>query len=84
MSADKRKLELLEISDMMKSVNGRNFIRRVLEHAGFFVDVFHDDPYKHANRSGARGEGVWLYNELLEACPGYLNMLIKEYNENAT
>ena len=81
MSSDDRELELAELDAMLQNENGRKVLSRVLEHSGFFVDTFNSDSHIHANRAGARGEGVWLYNELLEASPLLLNKLIEERND---
>lgn len=78
---NRREFEILSVQDVMKTEGGRDFMWRILDSAGFFDDVFSADPYVNARNAGVRSQGVWLYNELLDASPVNVMKMIKEHTD---
>jgi len=73
-----RGLETLAIQDIMKTKGGRDFMWRLLEQSGVFIDGFDNDPYKHARSAGKRSQGLWLQRELQESANGSYMIMLKE------
>lgn len=76
------KIETSDLSDTMKTANGRAVIWRVLQASGVDSDTFSQDPYRHAYIAGKRSVGVWLLNEIRATSPGEVITMYKE-NSNA-
>ena len=78
MAQDQRNVELIEISAIMSTENGRNVISRLLQYTKLHDDTFHSDPLMHAYAAGKRAVGVHLVKELEEACPDLYIKLLRE------
>jgi len=73
-----RELELLAISNIMKTENGRFFMWRCLQNCCTFENVFSNDAVQHAHNAGLRSHGLWLDEELREAAPEDYYRMLKE------
>lgn len=71
-------IEKQEISDIMKTQGGRNFIARVLGYTNLEEDIYNPDPIEHALNAGRREVGVWLRDTIIDADPDLYVRLIKE------
>lgn len=77
-----RELELLSISNIMKTENGRSFMWRCLQDCCTFENIFNKDTIQHAYQAGMRKHGLWLDAELREAATDdYYKMLKENRNE---
>lgn len=73
-----RELELLTISNIMKTENGRSFMWRCLQNCCTFENIFSNDTVQHAYNAGLRSHGLWLDEELREAAPEDYYRMLKE------
>lgn len=73
-----RKIEIAEMSVIMSTKGGRNFISRVLDECGVFSDTFDTDTHAHAKNAGRRQIGLWLVSELQDATPDEYSTLLRE------
>ena len=79
-----RKVEIAEISAIMKMSSGRNVMARILRDAGVFNSTYvKDNPEETIRRSIRRDFGLQLAQHLEEAAPGEYFTLLKEM-KNAT
>ena len=79
---EERKIEIAELSVIMSTKGGRNFISRIIDRCGLFSDIYSTDTHEHARLAGRRQIGLWLLNEIKESTPGEYITLMKERNEN--
>lgn len=75
---DIRKIEIAEVTVIMSTKGGRNFINRLLDQCSVFSDSYDSDTHNHAKNAGRRQIGLWLLNEIQEASPGEYITLMKE------
>lgn len=73
-----RELELLYISHVMKTVDGRKFMWRCLQNCCTFENIYSSDTLQTAYKSGMRSHGLWLDEELRQAAPESYYMMLKE------
>lgn len=77
-----RDIELLTITQIMSTKDGRSFMWRCLQNTNLYGNVFDKDTHQHAYNSGLRSHGLWLMGEIQEAVPGsYLTMIRENTNE---
>ena len=77
-STDQRKIEVAELTHVMSSASGRNTMHRMLKYTGVDDDTFNPDTHEHARNSGRREVGLWLRDELKEACIDNYFIMLKE------
>lgn len=77
-NTERRKSELIFISNMMRNQEGRDFMHRLLQHSRVFESIFNNDPHLHSYNSGLRASGLWLMGELKESAPDEYVKMIKE------
>lgn len=78
MPTEQRNIEIAEITAMMSTEGGRNFVRRILEYSGVFNETFDLDAHKHAYNAGRRKVGLYLIDELQSAVPDKYIQLLRE------
>ena len=81
MSDKKREIEIVEISQVMSTKSGRNVITRLLEMTGIDENTFSENTHLHAQNAGRREMGLWLRDELKEACFSEYLLMLKESND---
>lgn len=74
----RRQLELLSISNIMKTENGRAFMWRCLMNCSTFSGTFNPDAARHSFNAGLRSHGVWLDSELQEANEDLYYQMLRE------
>jgi hypothetical protein len=75
---DARKIEVVEVHALMSNESGRHTMYRVLEFSGIDHDTFNKDSHEHARNAGRREVGLWLRDELKDACFDKYLMMLKE------
>lgn len=80
---DARKVEVADISFIMGTTAGRNFVARVLKSTGINEATYvRDNPEETIRRSIRRDFGVQLARDIKEAAPGEYITLLKEMNDD--
>lgn len=80
--ASERDKELLAVSNLIRTPEGRAFMWRFLQRARTHVNIFDNDPIKHAFNAGSRDMGLWLEAEIKDASPDlYIKMIKEQTNE---
>ena len=78
---DKRDLDVIETSQVLITVPGRNTLYRLLQMTGIDGSTFNDDTHKHAYNAGRRDVGIEIREELKMADKdNYFRMIME--NEN--
>lgn len=72
------KVEVSDIVGIMSTQSGRNFIQRILDYTGIDESTWNADTHEHARNSARRDVGLWIRDELINACPDKYMMMIKE------
>jgi len=75
---DPRKIEVAELDFVMSTASGRSVMFRILEYSGLDVDNFDSDTHIHAMRAGRRSVGLFLRDELKQACYDKYMLMMKE------
>ena len=54
---------------LMSDPRGRRFIRRLVAHAGIWLDGYNPNSNEMARAAGRRAMGLWLLQQVDEHCP---------------
>lgn len=79
----RRENELIDLSRVLDSRNGRSVVWRILEQCGAFRSAFvHGAPDVTAFNLGQQNVGQWLLSELSEVNPHALAVMKRENQED--
>ncbi len=75
-------VEKSDLTNLMHTEAGRNFVRSVLDYAGVEQDTYDPDTHQHAYKAGKRKVGLYIVDKLRVACPElYIKLLEEKDNE---
>ena len=80
---DPNRQHQLELQAMLKNQSGRNVLKTILIHTGYFEGNF--DPTSDRRQvfnEGRRNEGLWLVEQMKLADLELFNLLMKEINDD--
>ena len=78
MDEDKVKVEVVDIVGIMSTQSGRSFIQRILDYTGIDDSTWDSDTHEHARNSARRDVGIWIRDEIINACPDKYMLMMKE------
>lgn len=71
-----RRDELDDVKNVMGTASGRRLVWRILEQTRIFGATFNTDPMLMSHSEGQRNIGLFLFSDVMEACPEkYLTMV---------
>ena len=78
-----RKVEIADLSAIMKTESGRNVLARILLQCGLYDTTYVKGSQEETVRRSIRRDlGVWLEREIKEAAPGEYFTLLKELEDD--
>ncbi len=76
-----RQQQLNDICAIMDTAAGRRWVSRILAKAGFYRTSFTGESERTIFNEGMRNLGLWLFNEIDEACAKQIIVMMQEHQD---
>ena len=73
-----KKVKDIDLSEVLRSPQGRNLLMRYIELFGYFDDTFDDNPITAAKRAGLRTAAIQIVQEIEHRFPDQWVLMTRE------